>query len=397
MTTPPRDLIEASVPPTFTIPPDVRRDIETIGRIAAITKILEVVCKTTSMGFAAVARVTETHWVACAVRDESKFGLLPGSQLNLESTLCNDIRRSGKSIVIDSVQDDKVYNQHYTPALFGFESYISVPIYRTNGSFFGTLCALDQKPSALKARQIEEMFAQFATLISFYLDAEERLTASNLQIEEQQEADRLREQFVAVLAHDLRNPLAAISAGARLLQKESLSGTSVDIIRMVQQSVSRMAGLIDDVTDFARTRAGSGFQLVMQSEKPLAPVLAQVLDELRATAPDRPIESRFTLSEPIEYDQARMGQLMSNLVANAIRHGAPQTPIQVTAATSKETLELTVSNQGTPIPPEAIGALFDPFFRVTDTSGEQGLGLGLYITSEIVKGHGGTIVCRQAI
>ncbi|MDP1910051.1 MAG: GAF domain-containing protein, partial [Hyphomicrobium sp.] len=150
-------------------------DVALISGIDAVPTILEVCCRTTGMGFAAVARVTEDRWVACAVRDEISFGLKPGSELKVETTICDAIRAGGKAIVIDHVAEDQDFCGHPTPALYGFQSYISMPIFRRDGSFFGTLCAIDPRPAKLKNPSIIGMFKLFAELISFHVDAQERL------------------------------------------------------------------------------------------------------------------------------------------------------------------------------------------------------------------------------
>jgi GAF domain-containing protein len=119
-------------------------DLAGIARIEAVPRILEVICRTTGLGFAAVARVTEDRWIACAVRDEIAFGLQPGGELQVETTICNEIRRSGQLVVIDHVAEDPGFCRHPTPELYGFQSYISVPIVLSDGRFFGTLCAIDR-------------------------------------------------------------------------------------------------------------------------------------------------------------------------------------------------------------------------------------------------------------
>ena len=100
----------------------VEADIAVVARIDAVPMILEVVCRTTGMGFAAVARVTEDHWVACAGRDEIAFGLRPGSELKVETTICDEIRDSGQPVVIDHVAGDEAFCRHPTPAMYGFQS-----------------------------------------------------------------------------------------------------------------------------------------------------------------------------------------------------------------------------------------------------------------------------------
>ena len=173
--------------------PDFQKDIETVGNIPVVTSILEVVCRTTGMGFAAIARVTEDRWIACAVRDQIHFGLVPGGELKVETTICHEIRQSGRAVVIDKVSEDPDYAQHATPALYGFQSYISVPIVRKDGSFFGTLCAIDPKPAILKTAAAAEMFRLFAELISFHLAAADTLSSTQASLTMSQTSEtRLR-------------------------------------------------------------------------------------------------------------------------------------------------------------------------------------------------------------
>ena len=120
-----------------------------IGRIDAIPTMLDVVCRITGMGFAAVARVTDDRWIACSVRDDIEFGLRPGGELKLETTICDQIRCSHQPVIIDHVAEDAAYRDHPTPAMYGFQSYISLPIVLSDGSFFGTLCAIDPRPARL--------------------------------------------------------------------------------------------------------------------------------------------------------------------------------------------------------------------------------------------------------
>ena len=130
------------------------------------------------MGFAAVARVTETRWIACGVKDDIAFGLRPGGELKVETTICHDIRQHRDPVVINCVAESEVYCRHPAPAMYGFQSYISMPIILPDGSFFGTLCAIDPKPRMLNSPKVIGMFKLFAELIAFHLDANARLTTS---------------------------------------------------------------------------------------------------------------------------------------------------------------------------------------------------------------------------
>ncbi|MFC1458458.1 ATP-binding protein [Microvirga arabica] len=366
-------------------------DLAAIERIPAVATILEVVCRTTGMGFAAVARVTSDRWIACAVRDNIAFGLRPGGELKIETTICDEIRQSGQAVIIDHVAEDGAYQRHHTPAMYGFQSYISMPIVLADGNFFGTLCAIDPRPARLNTPETIGMFKLFAELIGFHLNASERLAASEANLVDERNTAELREQFIAVLGHDLRNPLASIDAGARMLRKEPLSPKGATLVGLIQNSVGRMAELIDNVLDLARGRLGGGLILVPDGQVPLGPVLEQVVDELRAAWPGRVIATRLAMTRAVNCDRARMAQMLSNLVANALTHGAAGEPIQVQALTNHDAFEMSVANRGDPIAPATVERLFQPFFRVAAQPGQQGLGLGLYIACEIAKAHGGSL------
>jgi sigma-B regulation protein RsbU (phosphoserine phosphatase) len=216
------------------------------------------------------------------------------------------------------------------------------------------------------------------------------LTEANLKTE--REAAELREQFIAVLGHDLRNPLASLSAGARMMLKARSPEEAIKFEAMMQNSVSRMAKLIESVMDFARGRLGGGLTLGQRAFQALEPVLDQVVAELASAHPERAIETNFELGTPVYCDAPRIGQLFSNLLGNAITHGAPDAPIHVEAQVRIESFELSVANAGQPIPEKAMERLFQPFYRGEVRPSQQGLGLGLYIAAEIAKAHGGTLL-----
>lgn len=372
-------------------------DVLRVSALPSAHRILEVVCRTTGMGFAAVARVTDERWVACAVRDEIAFGMVPGGELQLETTLCNEIRQRGELVVIDHVADHPDFCGHHTPARYGFQSYISVPIRLADGTFWGTLCAIDPNPAKLDRPEVRGMFTLSADLLGFHLDAAERLEASEaaLGVSEAALTDaravaELRDQFVAVLGHDLRNPIASVEAGAVMLQKEPLSPRATEVVQLIRGSTARMKALVDNVLDFARARLGGGFALDL-SEAPLRPALEQVISELRAAWPYREITADLRLDAPVRADAERIGQLLSNLLANALQHGDPRAPVRVEGESGPDGLTLSVANAGRPIPPEKQARLFQPFARGGGVDSGEGLGLGLYIACEIARAHGGTL------
>jgi GAF domain-containing protein len=141
-------------------------DIATVQRVPGVEKMLKEMCALTGMGFAAVARVTSDRWIACQLVDRIEFGMKPGDELQIKTTICDEIRASGRSVFIDHVGAHPEWRTHHTPAMYGFESYISVPIVLPDGSFFGTLCAIDpgERISSLAAvlPRIEAMAGEIA-------------------------------------------------------------------------------------------------------------------------------------------------------------------------------------------------------------------------------------------
>lgn len=211
------------------------------------------------------------------------------------------------------------------------------------------------------------------------------------QVKAHEQAALLRDQFMAVLGHDIRNPLAALAAGMRLLgRREQLSEEGLSVIREMNGSVDRASALVNDLLDLARGSLGGGF-MVGRENKALTPVLEQVVAEIRQIAPDRLIEARIAIDDPVYCDRGRIGQLASNLLANALTHGAVNEPVRFDAMTRDGWFQLSVANGGAAIPKEVREQLFQPFFRGATRPSRNGLGLGLYIASEIAKAHEGKL------
>ena len=221
-------------------------------------------------------------------------------------------------------------------------------------------------------------------------DLHGRATEALHRLTDEKQAAELREQFIAVLGHDLRNPLASIVGAARLLRREAQSEKGLKVLNLMETSVDRMAGLIDDVMDFARGRLGSGIP-IEKIPALLEPTLRQVVDELEAGQPSRLILCEYSAPDPVSFDPVRIGQLASNLLANALSHGDPMAPVHLEATVAEGRMRLSIANAGNPIPPAAMERLFQPFFRGDVRPSKQGLGLGLHIASEIARAHGGEL------
>lgn len=380
---------------------DIEAEVSAIQQIGAVPKILDVVSRITGMGFVAIARVTSAQWICCAVRDDINFGLAAGGELKVETTICNEIRQHGQTVVINDVATDGAFCDHPTPAMYGFRSYVSAPILLSDGTIWGTLCAIDPTPRDLGKPEIRDSFQLLSELIAAQLELNQRLQQSQADLRisqadllDERKTSELREQFIGVLGHDLRNPLASVDAGMRILLRDPGGQRVPEIILAIQKSVLRMAGLVDNIMDFARGRLGGGLTIRRDASQPLTPVLEQVITELQAVWPDVAIEAAIEIEEPVNCDRGKMGQLFSNLLGNAITYGGKETPVRVSARTINAIFELAVVNYGKPISDKAMEHLFEPYTR-GDRPSQQGLGLGLYIASQIAKAHGGLLTASS--
>jgi PAS domain S-box-containing protein len=208
-----------------------------------------------------------------------------------------------------------------------------------------------------------------------------------------------QEGFVAVLGHDLRNPLSAIDMGAAVLrQRMGNDPATARVLDRMRSSSKRMALMIEQILDLTRSRLGGGLEL-RPAPLDLCPVLTVIVEELRAAHPSQAIELHCPPAATGTWDRARLEQVFSNLVANAISYGAPEKPVKVQVhLLGEEEVRVTVHNEGEPIPEALLARIFEPFRRGgrdSRTSHTAGVGLGLYISREIVRGHGGEIDVRS--
>jgi signal transduction histidine kinase len=204
--------------------------------------------------------------------------------------------------------------------------------------------------------------------------------------------EQFRDQSLGILGHDLRNPLSAIIMGSTLLVgTDGLDDKSVRVAARMLNSANRMNRMIGDLLDLTRTRSGDRIPVVRVPMN-LEPLCRQVVAELEGVA--RVGKLRFTAQGDLhgEWDHDRLAQVFSNLVRNAIQHGAPNDPILLVARDDGDTVCVTVHNAGPPIAERALTTIFEPMVRhVADEKTNAGLGLGLYIASQIVLAHGGTL------
>ncbi|KVM84633.1 hypothetical protein WT05_15610 [Burkholderia stagnalis] len=207
--------------------------------------------------------------------------------------------------------------------------------------------------------------------------------------------ERTRDLFVGILAHDLRTPLGAIAMAAQLLmQLDDLPAQALRTVATVQRSGARMQCIIDDLTDFTRTRLGGLLPIHVEPAN-MGNVCRQAITEIQALYPAETVRWVSDGNLSGNWDSGRLGQLLTNLLENAIDHGRPGAAVTVTTHGLDDTVELSVCNEGTPIPPAAQRAIFDPLMRTSPNVEPRrvgaGLGLGLFIARQIALAHGGAL------
>lgn len=210
---------------------------------------------------------------------------------------------------------------------------------------------------------------------------------------ERDRLDRFREMFIGMLGHDLRNPLSAISTGAQaLIVDPAVPDQPKLTAQRMQRSVYRMSRMVDQLLDYTRARSGGGIP-VGPIPSDLFAVCRETVQELEQANPGRAFDLRVHGDGDSEWNLDRMSQVFSNLLGNAVTYGRADVPIRVTLQGGPTSIHGEVLSFGAPIPPPALAHIFHPFRRAHDlkTTSTSGLGLGLFITREIIRAHGGTI------
>lgn len=225
--------------------------------------------------------------------------------------------------------------------------------------------------------------------VFFQLHRQKQLLAAELR--ERSDALRMNEMFTAVLGHDLRTPLSVITTSAYLVSAKSQDPMVKAAAQRMVQSSRTMGRMIGDLLDLTRARLGGGIP-VSRRAADLAEVVRHSLEECTASCPDRALPLRVDGDVTGDVDQDRVGQVASNLIGNALKHGDPHAPVEVSIdGRDPAWLVLAVRNEGT-VPSELLPHIFDPFrMRTVAHRGPDGLGLGLYIVREICEAHGGSV------
>ncbi|WP_299702053.1 GAF domain-containing sensor histidine kinase [uncultured Pontibacter sp.] len=383
------------------------KDLEAVRQIPIVPTMLETICQVTGMGFAAVARVTEDRWLACSVRDEVEFGLEAGGELEVETTLCNEIRAHRQPIVIDNVSEDQHYKAHHTPKIYGLQSYISIPIILKDGSFFGTLCAIDSKPARVNNPKVINTFKMFAELLAFHLqslDLLERSHKANLELQYKNRdlanTNFDLDSFVVTASHDLKSPIANIEGLISILSdavsKEELDREEIEqITAMMKSSLNRFSTTIRDLTAIVEIDKTSA------DETSEALDLYEIVDSVRQDLQSLIVKSNAQIEVSAEerhlagFSRKNFKSIISNLISNAIKYRSPDRSPQVIVKMEElgGKTHLSIQDNGLGIPAGKEEKIFTMFKRLHDHV--EGSGIGLYIVKRMVDKAKGKILVES--
>jgi hypothetical protein len=344
----------------------------------AAMDILTVVCEVTGLGFAVIAGVSESVWTACAVLDRIELGVVQGQRLDVGKTLCNEVRETRHAILMDQASTDPRYCAHPIPKLYGFESYISVPIILTNGDYLGNLCALDRAPRPISDPRIQLMFHCYARLIAEHVEDHANRQTKRVGPLNKHIVGNLRGLFVAMLAEASTNAAHPV-----------LDPAVRQLAARVSSEGPRLKSLINDVLTYARGRLNGGMPGYIWKVDDLHARLKAVVAHTVAANPNRTIITNISFDQPVDCDPARIQELASNLLNNALTHGAPSGPVSFIVSAQNNDLEIAVWNEGNVISSQALRHVFSPALR--PGADPPAARHALFTCAEIVRAHLGTI------
>lgn len=392
----------------------LQNDIEKIRQIPIVNSMLEVICRSTGMGFAAIARVTSDRWIACSVRDEIAFGLEPGQELKIDTTICNEIRDSLQPVIIENVAEDPFYCSHHTPRIYGLQSYISMPIILKNGDFFGTLCAIDPKPAKIGNTQTIEMFRLFADLLSFHLQSLDIIERSNsaflgLNKKLTDSIDENR-QYQYISHHNLQEPLRKIRVFSSMLIEETKEKNSKirELALKLDANAKQFSMMIKDLSDYSDLNRKAAFEPI-----DLNLVVGNICTQLAPTLEALGAAINIPTMPEIQGIPFQIEHLFYHLIHNALRFsksaekpvvniefqimGADQASNPLLAENTGDLIEISVADNGIGIEQSQLENIFDIFSKLSNDSDVRGEGIGLAYCRKIIRNHGGSIQVQSEI
>lgn len=418
---------------------NIQQDIQTVQEIPIIPSMLDSLCSTLGLGWAAISRVTENKWVACSVKDDLGYNLGPGDEIPFENTFCKDVRNSGQLVVMDDATTDEQYKDHPIPAMFGFRSYLSFPIVLPDGTFFGTLCGLDPEPRKMNNPTVRGMFKLYSELIAFHLQNHKETSKGNdplnkdLPLKERLEAqkkftrtletkvisitqelvkqniimDRMREdlrKFTSISSHQLQEPLRKMQVISSLIEEkeaERLSPQSKHYFRRIKRSAQQMRDLVTALFTYSQM----AFQQGHFKSTSLDDLLKTPLETLKEEIESKNAEVKIRSSIDLNVNQEQFQLLLELMLDNSLKFSHPERTPEIVVegkgishdfnshslrVHGKGYKHITIQDNGIGFDPNLGDELFK-LFQTLPGSEQNGSGAGLAVVKKVVENHHGFI------
>ncbi|MBX5481892.1 MAG: GAF domain-containing sensor histidine kinase [Myxococcaceae bacterium] len=311
---------------------------------------------------------------------KARFGLEASWTPRAADGLCSNAILNHEPMQVGDIELDPRFCDSDTFRQLGLRFYAGVPLVNRENLVLGTLCVLDHRPRLLPPEEIDG------------LKVIARQVLAQLELRRLAAVGEFRERLVSILSHDLWAPLQHVLMAARQGMGLGPGGLDPRYLSQIAISAERLTRMVRDVLDFTQTRLGNGLP-VQTRPAHLHQICRRIVQEFSLSYPNREIQLELSGEGTGIWDEDRLGQAVTNLLANALRYGAPDRPIRLTSQTEGQFATVTVFNEGDPIPEQMRARLFAPFPRAAEAGRElaSGLGLGLFIVKEIATSFGGTV------
>ncbi len=392
---------------------ELYRDFEAVRQISIVPTMLDVVCRITGMGFAAVARVTEDRWLACSVNDQVNFGLPEGGELKIETTICNEIRDSKTEIVFDNVNEDEIFRDHHTPKMYGLQSYISFPIILKDGSFFGTLCAIDSKPASVNKPEVRGTFKLFAELLAFHLDSMQLIDRSHSALHESNKklthSNNENQLFRQISGHNIQEQVRKIALFSDVLATNTQALDTAKIQKTAEKIhniSSELSNMIQHVTKYSAINSTNTASTPIDLNEVLSDVCIELADDLTSKCisvtknslpviTGVPFQLRELFLHLMNYAVVFSSKENDTAINIHSREIATDTIKELSPEEQKlKFCEIEVEQTGVEANKDHIENVFDIFLHLSDKQSVTQYGAGLAYCRKIVQSHGGSITAK---
>ncbi len=349
-------------------------------------KILEVLCSHTKMRYGLIRKKDGLKWGNWCVYDyQSRTIVNKNSETYVK--IYQEIRRGFSPIYIADSEQCSVGRWALLLQEFGLKSYISYPIINNSDSIVGHLSFMNTEPVHFDRSKLEMLLPVCGDLIAIDFKSVIEYRSTRKKLEQEINYSKNRELVLASLAHDLNNPVSIVKVISQYLSENISDENHKNLLKKIEEASFRMKGMIDDILDFSSIRFENR-RIRLIEQKCMDSLIRQILAEFELLH-HRKLLANISLSAKIHCDQHKLGRVFANLIGNAIKHGNPNEDIKINAFIRNENFIFSVTNEVMNSESLDFTDLFEPFVRGTNS---KGLGLGLFITREIVKIHKGKIV-----